>query len=253
MDDNNFKPIETKYNGNRFRSRLEARWAVFFNYLKVKYEYEYEGFEIDGIRYLPDFWLPEQDSWLEIKGKEPTHDEKLKAMLLAKGSRKNVFMSIGSPWLQTLDLDIDDIHEKYKKSEYRIMGFFGDHTNIKSPVLKDFHIERFRLLADFLAERKNEGYKFSHPIPSFEISESVISLLIDLDCEYYMQKHGKPHPTYEYRDKDEKILWAIIDDKLLPEVFTAILEKEFIHPKLLGAYNTARGARFEHGESPDVE
>ena len=25
------KPIETKYNGYRFRSRLEARWAVFFD------------------------------------------------------------------------------------------------------------------------------------------------------------------------------------------------------------------------------
>lgn len=50
------KPIETLYNGYRFRSRLEARWAVFLDSLGVKYEYEPEGFELpDGTRYLPDF------------------------------------------------------------------------------------------------------------------------------------------------------------------------------------------------------
>ena len=54
------KAIETEYNGYRFRSRLEARWAVFFDAAKIKYEYEPEGFELaDGTRYLPDFYLPE--------------------------------------------------------------------------------------------------------------------------------------------------------------------------------------------------
>ena len=50
------KPIETLYHGYRFRSRLEARWAVFFDSLGVKYEYEPEGFKLpDGSMYLPDF------------------------------------------------------------------------------------------------------------------------------------------------------------------------------------------------------
>lgn len=50
------KAIETHYNGYRFRSRLEARWAVFFDTLGVRYEYEPEGFELDdGTWYLPDF------------------------------------------------------------------------------------------------------------------------------------------------------------------------------------------------------
>lgn len=50
------KPIETLYHGYRFRSRLEARWAVFFDSLGVKYEYEPEGFQLpDGSMYLPDF------------------------------------------------------------------------------------------------------------------------------------------------------------------------------------------------------
>ena len=50
------KPIETIYHGYRFRSRLEARWAVFLDSLGVKYEYEPEGFKLpDGSMYLPDF------------------------------------------------------------------------------------------------------------------------------------------------------------------------------------------------------
>lgn len=50
------KAIETIYNGYRFRSRLEARWAVFFDALGIEYDYEPEGFELDnGMRYLPDF------------------------------------------------------------------------------------------------------------------------------------------------------------------------------------------------------
>lgn len=51
--------IETEYRGYRFRSRLEARWAVFFDALGIVWEYEFEGFHLDnGSQYLPDFWLP---------------------------------------------------------------------------------------------------------------------------------------------------------------------------------------------------
>lgn len=62
------KAIETVYNGYRFRSRLEARWAVFFDTLGVTYEYEPEGYELDdGTRYLPDFYFPEWACFGEVK------------------------------------------------------------------------------------------------------------------------------------------------------------------------------------------
>lgn len=62
------KPIETYYNGYRFRSRLEARWAVFFDAMRIKYEYEPEGFEFGkGEKYLPDFFLPDFCMYVEIK------------------------------------------------------------------------------------------------------------------------------------------------------------------------------------------
>lgn len=61
--------IETTYAGCRFRSRLEARWAVFFDHAEIDWSYEPEGQVLaDGTRYLPDFWLPRQRVWLEIKG-----------------------------------------------------------------------------------------------------------------------------------------------------------------------------------------
>lgn len=49
------RPVETVYDGYRFRSRLEARWAVFFKSLGVRYEYEPEGFMTEAGPYLPDF------------------------------------------------------------------------------------------------------------------------------------------------------------------------------------------------------
>jgi hypothetical protein len=50
-------PLETFYKGYRFRSRLEARWAVFFDALCIDWEYEPEAFDLDGVGYLPDFRL----------------------------------------------------------------------------------------------------------------------------------------------------------------------------------------------------
>lgn len=61
------KAIETRYKGYRFRSRLEARWAVFFDALGVKWEYEPEGYHLPSGPYLPDFLLPEVDAWIEVK------------------------------------------------------------------------------------------------------------------------------------------------------------------------------------------
>ena len=71
------KAIETKYAGCRFRSRLEARWAVFFNHMQIPWEYEPEGFDIDGRWYLPDFRLPECGTWIEVKGSEEGLDVEL--------------------------------------------------------------------------------------------------------------------------------------------------------------------------------
>lgn len=63
----NIKAIETVYKGYKFRSRLEARWAIFFEELGLGWQYEVEGFDLPSGRYLPDFYLPSQHCHVEIK------------------------------------------------------------------------------------------------------------------------------------------------------------------------------------------
>jgi hypothetical protein len=63
--------IQTRYAGYLFRSRMEARWAVAFDAMKVKWEYEPEGFKLpSGIYYLPDFRVKlaaDRTLWIEVK------------------------------------------------------------------------------------------------------------------------------------------------------------------------------------------
>lgn len=89
--------IETHYNGYRFRSRLEARWAVFFDAAGVEYRYEPEGFHLDELLYLPDFWLPKQNLWIEIKPHEDlvTNVDRMKWRKLSEGTRCFALMMIG--------------------------------------------------------------------------------------------------------------------------------------------------------------
>lgn len=60
--------METTYNGITFRSRLEARWAVFYDVLGIPYQYVRERMHPDGIFYPSHFSLPEQNLWIAIKG-----------------------------------------------------------------------------------------------------------------------------------------------------------------------------------------
>lgn len=89
------KPIETRYKGYRFRSRTEARWAVFFDTLGIKWEYEKEGYDLGAAGwYLPDFWLHDFDCWVEIKAdkNKSTDAENNKCAFLAVQSGKFVYM-----------------------------------------------------------------------------------------------------------------------------------------------------------------
>jgi hypothetical protein len=83
------KAIETRYKGYRFRSRMEARWAVFFDTLKIRYEYEMEGFDLgNGEKYLPDFWFPDFCAWGEVKYQP----------LQSDGSLNKAICLIGGKW-----------------------------------------------------------------------------------------------------------------------------------------------------------
>lgn len=104
------KPIETRYKGYRFRSRLEARWAVFFDALGIEWEYEPEGFELDdGTRYLPDFFVRANAAsgaakrhagagyWVEIKGFGPTFQESESLARLCEQTGHHGYLFCGLP------------------------------------------------------------------------------------------------------------------------------------------------------------
>ena len=62
------KAIETEYNGILFRSRLEARWAILFDALKIEWVYEPECFLLsNNQKYTPDFYIPFFDLYVEVK------------------------------------------------------------------------------------------------------------------------------------------------------------------------------------------
>lgn len=99
---NRLRAIETEYKGYRFRSRLEARWAVFFDACGVKWEYEPEGYDLgNGIYYLPDFLLHgvtidhasyerNCDIYVEVKGEMNDRDaEKINRFFSAGYSEEN--------------------------------------------------------------------------------------------------------------------------------------------------------------------
>lgn len=89
-------PIETRYKGILFRSRIEARWALFYDKIKEPWEYEREGYKLDASTYyLPDFWMPRLDCFIEIKGAPPNFEEEAKASILAQQSGKDAFLFFG--------------------------------------------------------------------------------------------------------------------------------------------------------------
>ena len=85
--------IQTRYRGHFFRSRLEARWAVFFDALGWNWEYEPQGFNLpENGCYLPDFYVEPLSRhewstgpfWAEIKGKDPSRSELRKLRELSR-------------------------------------------------------------------------------------------------------------------------------------------------------------------------
>jgi len=125
--------IQTKYHGFLFRSRLEARWAVFYDSLGIEWEYEKEGYDLgDAGLYLPDFWLPRQKCWVEIKGEEPSDKESLKARCLSICTSYPVFIFFGKiePYHGQSSSSFlyhpDDIWDNcYRWCECRQCGKFG--------------------------------------------------------------------------------------------------------------------------------
>jgi hypothetical protein len=148
------RPIPTSFHGFQFRSRLEARWAVLFDSLRIDYWYEPEGFELpDGSRYLPDFYLPQARLYAEVKPDSLTPAEMDKCASLALASGRNVLLLVGPPDFRLYDvvfisdgfptftdalLDIDYHSRKYYDEERRFFCSVGVGFSKEEDFSKDY-------------------------------------------------------------------------------------------------------------------
>ena len=96
--------IETVWNGIRFRSRLEARYAALFTALGIRWEYEPQAFDLVSTCYLPDFRLPDAPIWVEIKPLVPTVEERRKLELLVDQTRSKGIILAGPPYPGAFDV-----------------------------------------------------------------------------------------------------------------------------------------------------
>jgi hypothetical protein len=95
-------PIQTRYGGRHYRTRAEARTAAFFHVCQLRFEYEKEGYWLEGAgKYLPDFWLPKPGLGYEVKSDVPDRNAILKCHCLADETGHRVAMAYGSPGLET--------------------------------------------------------------------------------------------------------------------------------------------------------
>lgn len=223
------KAIETVYNGYRFRSRLEARWAVFFDEVGIKYEYEPEGFNLSGgVKYLPDFYLPAFCVYVEIKP-NIGYTEKEKALReeweekcrsFRTDTGRAICLFTGNPWDDHWNhlyaWDTTDSSGGEGDFEIRLVGFPRDW----------YYVDRANAIIA-VADRRSDR-----------------SIYLDETFETYAGSVGIHNAdslakTYPNACGD----WVVSD--LMTEFFDPKLKDRFTQAQL-----KARQARFEHGETP---
>lgn len=234
------KAIQTSYKGYRFRSRLEARWAVFFEKLGIKWEYEKEGYELSGgYRYLPDFWLPEVDCFFEVKGEQPTDQERLLALLLSSESKKLVVIASGTMSVEELRVG-DRSYGEWPSKGFQIELFAGPAHAMWNAKAHDFPIWNWSFESDlppFIAST------FPHENVPDADSEERRAMLVKLDQRYYFEKYGVEHPNYRWGRHEKSVSWV----KCTNGGYGFGLEPEDVNTQLSLAYAAAKSARFEFG------
>jgi hypothetical protein len=251
MKTQNLNAIETLYNGYRFRSRLEARWAVFFDAVKERYEYEPEGFDLgEGDWYLPDFYLPRLNLWVEIKpGEAPAknlrrlskvHEKTVRfASKLARQNECGVAVLYGTPGA---NLSFWDGNEwKFPKSShlYQMITFWGyvpnDDNDWDDPYLAYY----ISTITEFLRNKRQVL------APDYDGTWDRLMELIRIDCDVFRSIYGRDHHSLnaDYGLFAETS-WGGTGDEESLEIWPAYDDPDCVWEKEL---NAARQARFEHG------
>lgn len=210
------RPIETEYGGCRFRSRLEARWAVAFDALGEPWLYEPQGYELTLVkhrtqrRYLPDFYLPSRRLWVEVKGSQESLARDWVTLLTAAHSDQ------GLP----LDPEGSPVPEGGTFPRLMILG----------PVPRGFTVSWAR--PGFLLFSVHEGRRaFQH---TDLLGNATLPLM------YFPADEGATRPLYTYTLDVQDLHINRKDDELCEEEAGRINH----------ALASAREARFEFGANP---
>ncbi len=167
------KPLPTYYQGRKFRSRLEARWAVFFDAVGIRWTYEPEGYLVYGHGYLPDYHLTDLGLFVEIKP-ELAEANKILYQGLADMGYGTLLLLQGSVWIGEYEGTL------FRQNLPPIPGLVWavgrcDHSEIwlarprdsfSFPLTKNVNGDYFPLTAnDWLARcyRHASGYEFWRP------------------------------------------------------------------------------------------
>lgn len=101
----NIKPIPTIHNGVEFRSRLEARWDVFFEAIGLCCVYEPFTISNNNLSYTPDFichfallgMSKSKDVLIEIKPKTPNRNYIEYLAKIHNPEKSNILICVGEP------------------------------------------------------------------------------------------------------------------------------------------------------------
>lgn len=246
------KAIQTVYNGYKFRSRLEARWAVCFDHLGLRWEYETEGYELPTGWYLPDFFFPDFNVFAEIKAEVPDHDGREHKLLqdLSVATEGACFAFGGDP-LNMMSGEPPYGHTWALASGHPIVNgrtvviAFRAALQIGSFGIESDHshaYENFMLnLALASVAATKEGVDMSD-VPAAIEAISQIAF------------EGIPYSVEDHKDEVEEVLANIKevfpeDAKALKGVLSGmVFMNRLSGRKFLDAAKAARRARFEHGE-----
>lgn len=116
----NFKDMpksrKYRYKGTIYASILEVRYVIFLDFLNVRFEYEKHGvsYRWKGLlrKYVPDFYLPDSDLYIEVKGKYPTEQEIMKANALTGLAGRTVVICSGMPRLDCISMVLNRVDHR---------------------------------------------------------------------------------------------------------------------------------------------
>jgi len=77
-----YSNVRTAYGPRYYRSKTEARWAAWFDRMQIPFHYEPSKVDLGFCNYVPDFYLPDQNAYFEVKAGNygPTQIKKIKSL-----------------------------------------------------------------------------------------------------------------------------------------------------------------------------